>query len=341
MLTPSEIEEIKEIIRSRFLAITHEALGDKELSEEEHEVLRRNRLVPDASRNMIQDGYEFGKVAALIGPTASAGLTFEQVKRAVMQGGPLTGVEQQSIEFARRTAGEYIRGVGALVLKDVSTSASRASGAALRAIRDATVEALADRDTISEFQTELFSLIDDRNRDWQRVAHTEMGNAIQNGIYHEIRDQSDDGIDQLVYKRPNPDACKYCLALYTKADGTPKIFRLRDLEDTNVGRRARDWVPVIGTTHPWCNCQLHVLPEGFEFHHDWTVKEPFDAAGKEYKRGQLLSNDEADDLLHEFDDKIHKTPVLRYTGDTAEYDGLSRSMENYPIHLHDDLVCDH
>lgn len=340
MLNNEEIEEILEIIRNRILAFSHEAVGPVDLTPVEMEALGKAGMLRSSERHLVEDGYEFGKAAALLGPSATRGMSFEAVKRAVSKLAPMTGVEKAAMEYASRAAGQYIRGVMGLMLKDVSTTAARTSGAALRAIADGTAEAIVDRKTISEFQSQLFHLIDDRSRDWQRVAHTELGNAIQHGIYSEIRDKSDEGVDQLVFKRPNPDACKHCNRIYLKADGiTPRVFRLRDLEASNVGLKAADWNAVIGTVHPWCNCITQIIPEGFDFIHKNTVKEPFEHDGKSYKRGQILTEPEYLVLRRDFEDHIGKDAILSYTGITALPETM-KSLESHPI-FDDDPICEH
>ena len=48
--------------------------------------------------------------------------------------------------------------------------------------------------------------------------------------------------------------CQHCKRLHLGPDGQPRIFKLRELErnGTNFGRKARDWLPVVGATHPHC-----------------------------------------------------------------------------------------
>jgi hypothetical protein len=68
--------------------------------------------------------------------------------------------------------------------------------------------------------------------------------------------------DQLVYKTVISDArlCQWCRRFYTNADGTPKLYKLSELQanGSNFGKKKRDWLPTVGPTHPRCRCQLHV-----------------------------------------------------------------------------------
>lgn len=66
-----------------------------------------------------------------------------------------------------------------------------------------------------------------------------------------------------VYKRVVNDAslCQWCDAFYTHADGSPKVYTLKELQanGSNEGKPKSAWRPTIGPTHPRCRCQLHYL----------------------------------------------------------------------------------
>ena len=98
-------------------------------------------------------------------------------------------------------------------------------------------------------------------RDWLRVAATEVNNVFQEGRLASIIKASG-GEDPDVFKRVAPSCCAYCRLLYVSKDGvTPRVFKLSVLiaNGSNVGRKAgrpslkhTGWKPVIGSTHPWC-----------------------------------------------------------------------------------------
>jgi len=176
-------------------------------------------------------------------------------------------------------------------------------------------------------------MIDNRERDWHRVAHTEINNAVQQGIYSEIAKHH--GTEQLVSRRPNPSACKHCKRLFLKDDGfTPRVFRLSDLEDSNVGKKAADWGPTIGGVHPWCGCQTIVIPEGYDYKTMMSVSEPFEVDGVKYHRGEIV--DEATYASFPVEDRkknLVQTAVLSFTGSTAKPD-VEKSLV-----FEDDDVC--
>jgi hypothetical protein len=223
------------------------------------------------------------------------------------------------------------------MVRDTHAITARESGAALRRVRSGVKEAIANRQTTSELKTNLFHAFDNQSRDWLRVAHTEMNTAIQQGIYGEILEKS--GPDQLVFKRPNPDACEHCKRVYLMPDGiTPRVFKLSDLEETNVGRRARDWRATIGSVHPWCNCQLQVIPEGFDFKQRKIAVEQFKFEGQTFKRGQIIPENVLSRLGSGNLAKTGTDSILEFTGVTAK--PVKKSETSGPI-SDEDCVCDH
>lgn len=303
-LSKRQLQQIEEAIRKRFLGITYEALGEKALTAEEIKELQSYGLLRRGTRHMVADPYLLGKAIGLVERNVSSKLTLDELSKLVQSGAivPITPIETKAIEFASEHAGEYIKGLMSTMTKGLRTSVSKASGETFRRIREDVSESIAKRQTASELRTELFNNIDERYRDWQRIAHTEINTATQNGIYERIKEKSPKGHNQLVFKRPAPDACKHCKRLYLKPDGiTPKIFRLKDLEYSNIGRKVAEWRPVIGSTHPWCHCQLSPLLDGYDF----IIKNVDADSGEEIP----------EHLLSTYDGRTEKIAVLSYIGE--------------------------
>lgn len=335
-LTKEQFERVMDAIKKRFASFTYESLGTRALTEDEIKTLVRAKLLRPSVRNMVADPYIFGKITAVMPLLSRERLTEKDVIRAV-QKTPLTKVERAAIDYATDHAGTYIKGIRDMMLKDAEGAASRARRSALRAVQEATADAIAKRKTIKQFKTTLFDMFDERNRDWQRVAHTEMNDAIQHGIYNEIRRTSDDTHNQLVFKRPAPDACPHCKRVYLNSDGSPRIFRMEDLADSNVGKKAANWQPTIGSVHPWCRCQLCVVPDGYNFRKMKVVQDQFEHGGEGYLKGQVIDQATYDSLSAENQEKVADGHVLTYTGETAKPvdKSFARSI------LEEDIVCLH
>jgi hypothetical protein len=335
-LSKAQLEQVLEAIRRHFNGFVFEAIGERALTPAEIEQLQRLGLLKNSVRNMIADPVLVGRLVALIPPARRTSLSLEEALKAVKKVSPMTAVEKKAVEFAQEHAGTYIKGIRDMVLRDTTAASSRASGAALLAVRRGVSEAIANRETVGELKTRLFDLIDNRSKDWQRVAHTEINSALQHGIHSEILAQG--GPDQLVYKRPSPGACKHCKRVYLKDDGTPRVFKLSQLADTNVGLRAVDWEPTIGSVHPWCSCQLMVIPEGYNFRRTMTVKQDFEFDGVSYKIGQVIPEEQFKRFGPEQQGKIGFDPVLTFTGESAKPE-VEKSFR--VEHVSDNCFCEH
>lgn len=262
MLTKAQLKELEEKIRRRFLVFRNEVVGERSLTPEELRLLKEAGIIRQSIGTFSGDAYALGKIVSAVQEKARAMDYVELMERASKI--PTTDVEERAIEWANDNVGEYIKGISDDMVKEIRTGSITSAGDALRAVRTGVSESIKNRETVSELSTKLRDIIDDKFRDWQRVAFTEMNNSIQNGIHDGILDKH--GPDQLVYKRPNPDACKWCKKLHLDEDGiTPRIFKLSELEPNNIGKKSSEWTAVVGSTHPWCQCQLMVLPEGFGF----------------------------------------------------------------------------
>lgn len=118
-------------------------------------------------------------------------------------------------------------------------------------------------------------------RDWIRVARTELARVHNWGhliatlqALPENAGAKGAGLhvpDVLVFKLPeSEEPCRYCNALWLLEDGTPRLYRLRELilnGDNAVGeggqpRRAERLLPTIGPVHPNCLCgPVHFLDD--------------------------------------------------------------------------------
>ena len=318
-LTKTQLESLVEAIRRRFLGFRYEALGDRALTEEELNELKGLGLLRRGTRHMVSDPASLGKIVALLPPSRRR-LSYEELLEMIKRSSiSTTSVEARAIEYATEHAGAYISGIEDMAVKTARATTAKARNAALRAVQEGVKQAIAKRQTVSELKTELFDMLDDRYRDWQRVAHTEINTAIQNGIYREIRDKSDEGAKQLVFKRPSSDACKHCKRLYLKPDGiTPKIFKLADLQESNMGMKAADWQPTIGSVHPWCHCQLFVLPEGYDFVKMRVASEDIKHDGSKIKAGQIIDDGVYSSLSPEAKERTREDSILSYKGETTK-----------------------
>lgn len=132
--------------------------------------------------------------------------------------------------------------------------------------------------SIAKVKQKLRDTAKDANRDWQRVALTEMGNAIGAASVDRIvsLNTSKNLEEVYVYRIPVNDekTCKYCRRFYNDEDGSPKLYKLSTLlaNGTNYGKKTDQWQPVSGSTHPNSRTsQVIELPPGWKVQSNGTM----------------------------------------------------------------------
>ena len=317
-LTKDQLKKIEKVIRDRMLRFTYETVGEAPLTDAEIASLKEAGVIRGSVRHLTGEAYTIGKVVALMDKAEARDMGFTGIMKLAKERKFIetTAVEKQAMDWAATHTGQYIKGLTDDMIRDATTVASRAASTAIRAVQDEVISTIKNRKTISELKTALYDVLDDKGRDWLRIASTEMTSAIQQGIYAEIRENY--GADQYVYKRPAADACPHCRRLYLKADGTPKIFKLSELTQSNIGRKVATWEATIGPVHPWCQCQLLVLPDGYGFVKNRVATEPFDDAGRNYSKGQRISEELFTSLSRDNKKKVGFDSVMEFTGEAVD-----------------------
>lgn len=273
-LTEQQVKEIGEIIEKHVGVLLFVFTGEKKV---DPKLLKKLRL-PENTPSILQNVYVLGKLIQLMGEENVEKMSYEELKKKAQEIS-LTEVERNSLKYSQQHAGEYITALGRKMNQQVKTQILQTSKnlnlevAQRQIVRDTVAQAILKRQTRGKLASELLHNLQDWERDWKRVAHTELWNTKLQGEVVSILQgntiyKNTKGGDTLVYRRPSPDACQHCKRLYLENDGvTPKIFKLSELiaNGDNVGRKAKDWLPTTTTTHPNCTCPIAVLPDGFGF----------------------------------------------------------------------------
>lgn len=144
--------------------------------------------------------------------------------------------------------------------------------------RNDILDDLIKESTLGKLKQKLRDTSGDGNRDWTRIAVTEMSNAI--GVASVDRIVSNnigaDLDDVYVFRITVKDSktCKWCRRFYDDEDGSPKLYMLSSLlsNGSNYGKKTDEWMPVIGATHPNERCsQMIELKPGFMLLSDGSV----------------------------------------------------------------------
>lgn len=281
-LTQLQRKRIRQVIHDGHLAFIAEMFGPTAIDHDDYERLRASGKIRD-DKLMPQDAALAAHMLGFISGEGQADtLALEDFWRRIHNDPQvITEMQREAVVILRDRISQHVRGLGAKldtivghILVDIDDKLRRHR--LTKPQRDV-ARGGNERAAAEEIQARIRDSIRGLRSEWLRTAHTEMHNAVEEAKAIVIAHRSPDH-DPRVFKRPRPDACKFCVLLYLRPDGvTPRVFKLSELlaNGTNVGRRAgrptrsgrsrTEWKAVIGAVHPFCKCELSVLPDGMGF----------------------------------------------------------------------------
>lgn len=276
-LTAKELREIRALVQDHVQAFSIRILGPEATGSELEEIDRLvNAGILDRSAvseiDPIRDVYLIGMLRQRLHQAHIDVMqaSWEQIKDIVEHDPiPMSVPQRMALDYAKTWAGQYVSGLGNRMANEVVSLLNPEDDALRRQLQDLvedeTALALERNETASRLAATLAAKTGDWSRDWLRIANAEMQEAHEAGQAASI--EADHGEDADVAKVPRPDACPKCKEAYLDENGEPRIFKLSELRanGTNVGRKQAEWLPVVGTMHPWCYCILVAVPKGFRF----------------------------------------------------------------------------
>ena len=272
-VTSKQLHKIRDIIASYHSAFVVNAVGPEAVAKDVLDKLKAMGLV-DIKLASAKDAYLYGQALAAATDPAIANMSFAEFMAHVRKNPvALSDIEKRAATFAQHQAAQYVVGLankvstqtGQLLIEADSQLRTKTQAG----IRDRTAENIQKRETVKQLKSDLGWMAEDWSRDWDRIAVTEKHTTMQRGLADHYSERF--GKDVYVAKRPMPTACTHCKRLHLGDDGQPRIFKLSTLEANglnNFGRKAADWLAVIGATHPWCQCQMIRVPEGWGFNEE-------------------------------------------------------------------------
>lgn len=281
-LSARQRRRLREAIRDGHLAFLAEVFGPAAVDRDDYDRLRVAGKIRD-EKLLPQDAV---LAAHLVG--AAAGHALSEHPAGEAGGlldfvgddlGVITEAEREAVSVLRDRVAEHVSGLSGR-LEEAIGHAVVSSGDAARRGRLASRASGGPRpapppaaDLLAKIRVAAAIL----RRDWVRVAHTVVHDAAEE-VKAAVLAGRAAGRDPRVFKRVHPDACSFCALLYLRPDGvTPRVFRLSALiaNGSNAGRRAgrpvrsgrsrTEWKAVVGAAHPFCQCELAVLPDGMGF----------------------------------------------------------------------------
>lgn len=278
-LSQDQVDELMEIIESQTLGFVAFNVGPSILSTSDIDLLARYGVdVTQISEdgNLLEQAFRFGVLSEAIGDLKSKEVTYDQLKSYIDQQKyiPLTEIERGALKSVKNQAYSDIKGLGNRIQRDtqhIVIEADRERRAKYEnIIEDAAERMVANRESVRSMVSDLGHKTGDWNRDFGRISDYVNHMAFDSGRASQI--ERAHGKNSKVYKDVYPGACRHCIRLYlTNGIGSkPRIFKLSTLlaNGSNIGRKAKDWKPVVGPTHPWCRCTLSEYDSRYEFNPD-------------------------------------------------------------------------
>ena len=309
-LTSQQIRAIQQAIRDRFDYIA--ATMDSDFTPDDLTIQRWKKegiieravksadfaaTIPETAK-LVRNAFVFGRLHMAINKGAR---NYEDILRLALTA-PLTRPDEYAIKIAEKQAASYITQFGESLATD-------AAGIALKRnrqlVHDMVVKVHAHElhavrlnqfapdkivTTWQELASELYHTMDDRARDWKRIAYYEFYDAKRHGEALALIARY--GKDQLVYKSPMATACPQCKYLYLNDDEvTPRLFTIGEMLSygNNIGRKpwpvrggvvtgaprgdgAETMKATSGLIHCWCQCQGPFPATGLEHWYDKAME---------------------------------------------------------------------
>lgn len=276
MITSQQILELFSIIDKNNIQFIAKNLGPDYLTTEEKERLVKIGIDPNKTylqhNDYLKQQFYLGLISDAVGKDVNK-IKFEDVKNYLKEGKyiPMTFREKSSLESIKKQFLGDIKGMNGKLFKDVNNIINESGVKNRKAyedvIRDEIERGALLRKTNRQISNEIHHKTGDWSRDFDRIVEFVGHKAFSEGRAALYERQS--GEDVNVYMDVYPLACKYCIKVYlTNGIGSkPYIFKLSELREngTNIGRKAIDYKAVIPPNHPYCRCNLHDLPDGYEW----------------------------------------------------------------------------
>jgi len=205
----------------------------------------------------LEQSYLAGKAASVVGTDALRNMSAERLQNWLQTNNiNLTDVDQATLTGLKQETERWLQGRSEtwqqkmrvqIGIQDREWRATLSG----RTFRNAQSIAVARNAALNNLIDRLRDEGAGMQSDADRLIQSEMHNYFQKG------QTADRPKDEIVYKVPRLSACRECLRICVNPDGSPKKFKLSDVEGlSNFGLPKFAWEFVIGPIHPYCYCIL-------------------------------------------------------------------------------------
>ncbi len=261
VISKSLIEKIRKIIDKNYNKLTISVLGSSVFNKEELEKLKDQGIDitnKDSFLEMVYQHNFLNPPGTEPSPTSVDGMREQQNVPGVKPEGE---AHEYTIESLNMSVKQYTEKLKLEMMTRIEGIIRQTNDEyKMNALQNLDRPEEADQEikevSVSKLRQKLLDASGDGTRDWQRVAVTEIGNAIGIGSVDRIVSQNKDKNlnDVYVFRIIVGDdkTCKWCRKFYNDTENIPKLYKLSALlsNGTNYGKKTEDWRPIISCTHP-------------------------------------------------------------------------------------------
>lgn len=276
ILTPKQIEEALKIVDKYTLTFVAQSVGEDILTKEDRDTLQSFGINIDNIKphdSAVTRAFKFGLLSDALGHAASQKLTYQQFTTSLRDGSfiPLNTQEKSMLQSLKYNTYGDVNRLGGNVKNDIRTGIieidKMGQARAGAVVRDSVREGIEKRKSVSQVASMIGKKTDQWNRDLLRIANYNMHEAFNQGRLSNMQRSATAGAR--VFFDVYPGACKHCIRVYLTAGfgSEPKLFKIEEIRGngTNIGKKAKDWLPTVGPVHPNCRCTVNEVPEGYKW----------------------------------------------------------------------------
>lgn len=276
VISKETIQKIKEIVERKYKQFTVSMLGKDTLTPQELKALQAAGIDTSNDTSLLELVYNHNFLnleGADVGPTSVEDMISQQKVPGIK---PQGEAHDYAVEHANENAAQLLdkmkTDVSTRIEGIVRETNSQYKANALQNLnRPDEADQLIKEGMVGQIKQRLRDASGDATRDWNRIAITEVSNAIGIGSTDRIvaQNQNKDLNEVYVFRIIVNDSatCKWCKRFYLDEDGSPKVYKLSTLlsNGSNYGKKTAEWNPVINATHPNERCsQVIELPPGYK-----------------------------------------------------------------------------
>lgn len=269
LFTANQIQEILDIVDRNHLTYSAFNIGKEVLSDWDRIILKRYGIDVDK----IDDGntsfdraYYWGRLSQQLSDQAKK-VEYKDFLQYMRKGQyiPLSDLEKNMLTVAKRKSYSHIKDLGSKIKNQINGMINE-EDSKLRAKREKIIgdeikTGILERKALTDISNSMAKRMGDWNKDFDRIADTEMQNIFNEGRVAQII--KDYGEDASMYKEVFSGACRHCIRLYlTGGIGSkPIVKKVSEVIEngSNIGRKVADWKFIVGATHPHCRCHPRYL----------------------------------------------------------------------------------